>query len=708
MDFKEQAQQLRTLLTQYQRAYYTTGRSMVSDLEYDRLFDKLVSLEQAYPELKTADSPTVRVGSDLSSDFPEVEHTIPVLSLDKAYSGEEILKFISKTRKDYPSSFVMEEKIDGFSMVLYYKDGLLERAVTRGNGAVGNDVTANVKTIHSVPLRLSKPINIAVRGEVYLPKADFETINNSLSEPYANPRNLAAGTIRRIKSSETAKVPLQIFCYEGFWEENTPFTDHLQILAQLKELGFRVNPNISYYCATREEAQRGLEQAGLEGRALCYDDIDQDIKERTANRSSLPYEIDGLVMKVNEISRREEMGYTEHHPRWAIAYKFEAPQAETEVLSIDVQIGRTGRVTPMARIKETELSGSVIRNITLHNQDYVDQLELAVGDTVAISKRGDVIPAVEVVTEKNSSLNTTWQMPDECPVCHSRIVKRGAHHFCSNPQCPAQEKGKLEFFCAKKQMDIEGLGPSTLTLLYDNNYIRNVEDIYTFDFDQILRDKIEGFGTKKINSIKEGIELSKKLPFKRVLASLGITELGKKASELLIDFGYNSIDKLQALIQGEDAIEKLSAIDGIGPLIASAIIDGLKDPEMIKTINCLRQAGLNFETLETDVSDTSNKPFAGQTWCVTGTFESFKPRDKAMEIIKQLGGTEVSSVSSKTTCLLAGENAGSKLEKARALNVRIVSESQFLALISRHEQQDKTDKEQNTKQKPQDEQLSLF
>lgn len=681
MNFKERAAELRDLLTCYQRAYYTTGRALVSDVEYDRLFDELVRIEQSYPELKTEDSPTQRVGSDLSSDFPEVEHSIPVLSLDKAYSAEEILKFISKTRKEGNSSFVMEEKIDGFSMVLYYKSGILQRAVTRGNGAVGNDVTANVKTIHSVPLKLTKPVDIAVRGEIYLPKADFETINNSLSEPYANPRNLAAGTIRRNKSSETARVPLQIFCYEGFWEKNTPFTDHIQILSELKSLGFRVDPNISFYSASREESELRLKQAGLEGKALCFDDMASDIKDRTSGRESLPYEIDGLVVKVNEISRREEMGYTEHHPRWAIAYKFEAPQAESVVLGIDVQIGRTGRVTPMARIKETELSGSVIKNITLHNQDYVDELELAVGDTVAISKRGDVIPAVESVTEKNNSGNTTWQMPDECPICHSKIEKRGAHNFCTNRFCPAQEKGKLEFFCAKKQMDIEGLGPQTLEILYEKGYIRNIEDIYSFDFTQILRDRIPGFGEKKVNLIIEGIKQSKEKDFAHVLVSLGVPELGKKAVELLLSNGFDSMDKvLQASADREKGAAAFSEIEGIGTVIALSIIDGLNEPDVLKTIECLRVAGLNFCS-DAASEIPSDLPLLGQSWCVTGTFKSFQPRDKAMELIKKFGGKEVSAVSSKTTCLLAGENAGSKLAKAQALGVRVVTEDVFLSMI---------------------------
>ena len=694
MDKAKRAEELRDLLGQYQRAYYVDGRPQVSDLEYDRLFDELSRLEAENPALRTPDSPTQRVGSDLSADFPEVEHTIPVLSLEKAYSSEEIFSWISKTIKNTGEnlSFVLEEKIDGFSVVLYYEKGVLARAVTRGNGFVGNDVTANAKTIHTIPLRLTEPVDIAVRGEIYLPKADFEKINDTLEEPYANPRNLAAGTIRRNKSSETARVPLSIFVYEGFWSEPTGFTDHIQILSKLKALGFTVDPHLTYFCKTREAAQAGLKAAGLEGNAGSFDDIPSVILDATAKRKGLPYEIDGLVVKVNELSTREALGYTEHHPRWAIAYKFEAPQAETVLKDIDVQVGRTGRITPMARIKETKLSGSTIKNITLHNQDYVNELELAIGDTVAISKRGDVIPAVEVVLEKNNFGNTTWQMPACCPICGATLVKRGAHHFCPNYDCPAQAKGRLSFFCAKGQMDLESLGPKTTDFLYDKFGVSRVEDLYSFDYD-LLRDA-PGFGSegKKIDTIKKGLMDSRKTPFKQVLVALGIPEFGKKAVELVLSAGYDSMDKLLELAgatgdgssAGESSVglEALSSIKGVGPVTASLIINGLRDPHILSTIEALKSAGLKMSASGDSVVDSNlEQIFAGQSWCVTGTFKNFNPRGKAMEEVVKRGGTEVSSVSSKTTCLLVGEGAGSKLQKARALGVRVVNEDEFMAMI---------------------------
>jgi DNA ligase (NAD+) len=677
----EEVERLCANLRDYQKAYYVDNRPLVGDLEYDRLFDRLSSLENEHPELRFPDSPTQRVGSDLSSDFPEVAHTIPVLSLDKAYSDEAVLSWVSKSQQKMQQelSFVVEEKIDGISMVLYYEKGLLAKAVTRGNGSVGNDVTANVKTLASVPLRLPFPDTLAVRGEVYLQKADFLTLNKSMEIPYANPRNLAAGTIRRIKSSEVAKVPLQIFVYEGFWEEGQTFTDHVQILSRLKEYGFRVNPTLGLFCKTKGEAEKRLLEAGLEGQGGSFSEISDFIKKRTENRTTLGYEIDGLVAKVNELAIREQFGYTSHHPRWAIAYKFESPQAITMVQRIDIQVGRTGRVTPVARVKPVSIGGSTVSNITLHNQDYINMLELAVGDTVEISKRGDVIPAVERVIEKNESGEATWKMQETCPSCQTLLVKNGAHTFCPNPQCPDQVKGRVAFFIGKAQMDIESFGPETASALMEKGLLRDVDDIYTINYEKELCDT-PGFGKKKIEAIVEGVEKSKSQPFCRVLVSLGIPEFGKKAAEVLIASGISSMDELLDIARRED-LEKLVAIKQMGEKTARLLVDSLNDPAMQRRIAALQQAKLCFEE-GVKKENSLPKVFADQVWCVTGSFEHFNPRTLAMEEIEKRGGRTVSAVTGKTTHLLAGTGAGSKLAKAENLSVSIIHEEEFLKMLS--------------------------
>lgn len=666
--------ELSDLLRRYNYEYHILNQPTVSDLEYDRLFDRLRSLETEYPDLVEQDSPSARVGSDLSGELPESEHTIPVLSLDKAYSDADVRSWIDKTVKSAGRdlTFVIEEKIDGVSIVLYYEQGRLARAVTRGNGYVGNDVTANVKTIRSVPLRLTQDVTIAVRGEIFLPLERFNDINKGLETPYANPRNLAAGSIRRIKSAEVASIPLQIFIYEGFVEG---VGNHLEMLEFLRDLGFRLNPRLglfSSYGKIEKTAGASLPESVTVG---SFDDIGEFISESTAARGDLPYEIDGLVLKVNEISVREDLGYTGHHPRWAVAYKFESPEGTTSVNAIDVQVGRTGRITPVARVTPVLIGGSTVSNVTLHNQDYIDLLELSIGDTVAVSKRGDVIPAVERVVEKNEDGTPVWKMPGACPTCDTALVVRGAHHFCENRECPDQLRGRLFFFVGKGQMDIDNLGPETVEALIREGFIERVEDIYTFDYDRLIG--LPGFGEKKVGLIKDGVEASRKRPFRSVLPSLGVPELGPKVTELLVEAGYNDVDSIIGLAEAGDP-EPLVAIDGIGEKTAATVINELRDPDVRKTIKALRDAGLSMSEEQREKGEAL---LGGQVWCVTGSFEHFKPRDLAMEEVKRLGGKAVTQVSGKTTHLLAGSGAGSKLAKAENLGVTVVNEEEFLELI---------------------------
>ena len=696
MDIQKEIEELSALLREYQDAYYKTGTPLVSDSEYDRLYDKLKALEDQRPDLRLPDSPTLRVGSDLTNDFPEVKHSIPVLSLDKAYSKEEVYSFFDKAigKEGDTLSFAAEEKIDGISMVLYYEDGILVRAVTRGNGEVGNDVSANIKTIRSVPLRLSEPLDIAVRGEVYLPKAAFKKINDSLDEDQraANPRNLAAGTVRRQKSSEAAAVPLDMFCYEGFWSDKseTP-KDHLNILAKLKSLGFRINPDFAFFDQDKKSARQRLDEAGLEGEAYSFADLQEYLDKKTEQRPTLEYDIDGLVFKINELDTRERFGYTEHHPRWAIAYKFESPQAISVLEGITCQVGRTGRITPVAELVPVLLGGSTVSRATLHNQEYIDDLELAIGDSVSITKRGDVIPAVEQVLEKNSDGNTTYKIPDECPCCHTKLVKEGAHEFCPNYDCPEQVKGRIAYFAGRDQMDIESLGPKTVEVLYEKGLLRSIEDIYSADYDTLIG--TPGFGKKTVDNLKSGIKQSISRPYKTVLASLGIQDVAAKGASFLFDAGFTSLSMLIDAANKDDRT-LFTSIKGIGESTADTIIKAFKDQRLLNTIAALTAHGLHTNAELDEKEEVLEPIFSGEVWVATGSFENFNPRSKALNEIERRGGRTASSVTSKTTHLLAGKGGGSKRAEAEKLGVTIVTEAEFIRLLGGKEEEKDTNTEQ--------------
>lgn len=669
-------EELSARLRQYQYEYYVLSSHTISDLEYDRLFDRLLLLEEQFPDLKKADSPSQRIGSDLSKELPEMEHTIPVLSLDKAYALSELTEWLEKCRRNSSSelSFIIEEKIDGASIVLYYRDGLLSHALTRGNGLTGNDVTANVKTIGAVPLRLKKPLSVTVRGEIFLAKSLFHKINLKLETPYANPRNLASGTLRRVKSSEAAQLPLDIFIYEGYFD--TPAASHRQILRELELLGFKLNKNIGFFSDAADltviRQENPLWQVGPIG------EIEDFLKQAQARREILDYEIDGLVIKVNEIRAREILGFTGHHPRWAIAYKFEAPEGSTIIEAIQVQIGRTGRATPVARVQPVRISGSTISNVTLHNQEYINILDLAIGDRVNVSKRGDVIPAVERLVEKNQEGNSTWKMPALCPSCGSSLSRSGAHHFCFNANCPDQVRARIHFFAARDQMDIENLGPETLDVLIDRGLIKDPGDIYYFD-PEVLMD-LPGFGRKKIELLKKGIESSKQKPYRIVLQSLAIPEMGQKVIELLIEAGFRDIESLFKLAETAN-IEALTSIHGIGEKTAASIINSLKTLKLRQRIEGLKKQGLSFSEEKSLPEAQFPAIFKDMSWCITGSFVHFQPRELAAEEIKKRGGRVTSTVTGKTTHLLAGSAAGSKMENALSLGVKIVKEEEFLDFL---------------------------
>ncbi len=493
MDPRKRMEFLAGELLRHQHLYYTLARPEVSDKEYDRLLDELLLLEKRFPQFASPNSPSRRVGSDLDNSFPERPHAVPVLSLDKLYQPEEAAQWLQKTAAACGRGvgFTVEEKIDGASIVLYYDRGELQYALTRGNGLAGNDVSDNVRTIRQVPLRIAEPGRLAVRGEIYITREDFARFNAGLPEKYANPRNLAAGSLRNLKSALAARVPLNIIVYEGFfagdpegprrgggapttWRSCTGWASS----ASASTRGWASFPT----AASSGSGRNGFFPQALSAPLAAIEDY---LRRQGAARADVPYDIDGLVIKVAELDMRQELGFTAHHPRWAVAYKFDSPQARTELLDVQVQVGRNGRVTPVALLRPVALSGSTVTRATLHNQDYIDMLELGIGDQVSISKRGDVIPAVEEVLEKAERAPAIFKLPARCPFCASPLVKEGAHHFCRNEECPERRRRALGYFCAKDQMDIETLGEKTIAFLFAKGWVRTIPDIYRFDYSRL-------------------------------------------------------------------------------------------------------------------------------------------------------------------------------------------------------------------------------
>lgn len=678
MDAKKRIEELAAELLKHQYLYYVQARPEISDEEYDRMFDALLRLEKRFPQYAGANSPSRRIGSDLDNAFPEKAHTVPVLSLDKVYQAEELEQWLLKTAAAAGggAGFTVEEKIDGASIVLYYDRGELQYALTRGNGLLGNDVSANVRTISQVPLRIAESSPLAVRGEIYIMRGDFERFNSQVAEKYANPRNLAAGSLRNLKSSLAARVPLNIFVYEGFFQ-NGSGRDHLEILQRLLELGFRVNPHLGYFSA--DEAKRLLALRLFPGiSAEPLTGLKEYLLRRAATRAEIPYDIDGLVIKVVEMDFRRELGTTAHHPRWAMAYKFDSPQGRTVLLDVQVQVGRNGRVTPVALLKPVALSGSTVTRATLHNQDYIDMLELGIGDEVSISKRGDVIPAVDEVLEKSEQAPGIYKLPDRCPFCQMPLVKEGAHHFCKNDACPERRRRMLEYFCAKEQMDIETLGEKTIAFLFAKGWVQSIPDIYRFDYGLLAGE--EGFKEKKITRIRAAVEASKSRPFAKVLAALGFEGVASAVATALTANGFDSVEKIVACAKKNDW-EAFARIEGIGEVTARLLVEHFSSPVNLKLIARLREIGLQFQAAGGG-PERMDDSFAGQVWVVSGTFANFSPRSLAVTEIEKRGGKVAESVSSRTNFLLSGSHPGSKLARAEKLRIPIVTEGEFLKLLA--------------------------
>jgi len=656
----ERAQALRAELEHHSRQYHVLDAPEITDAEYDRLFRELVDLEAAYPELQTPDSPTQRVGGEPAANFTKVRHRRPMLSLNNAFGPDEVREFGVRVERAIGTvgGYVCELKIDGLAMSLLYTDGRFVRAATRGNGVEGEDVTANVRTIRSVPMTLAPvdgglPDELEVRGEVYLPKAAFAATNARLEEAgkavYANPRNAAAGAVRQLDPTVTAARGLQTFMYQI--DPSGAARSQAEVLDTLERLGFRVNPH------------RRL--------AASIDDVLAFLDEWSERRHQLDYDTDGVVIKVASLDEQAELGTISRAPRWAIAYKFPPEERETQVLDIHVQVGRTGAVTPVAVLEPTQLAGSTVRRCTLHNEDEVARKDVRIGDTVILHKAGDVIPEiVRVVLDKRPPTATQWQMPEHCPACESLLVREEGEvvRRCLNPLCPAQRRELLLHFAARSAMYIEGLGPAIIDQLIDLGYVSEPADLFRVTPEQLLT--LDGFAERSAAKLVEAIAARRHVPLARFVNALGIRHVGEHTAEALATH-FGSIDALAAASE-----EDLLAVEGIGSVVATHVAAWFASAEGRAVLEHLRAAGVDPER-----AAGGGGPWSGQTWVLTGSLDAMS-RPDAEARIRALGGNPSSSVSRKTHTVVTGAAPGSKLEKAQRLGVRVLDEAQFLAELA--------------------------
>lgn len=667
--------------------YYILAQPSISDYDFDMLMNELIALEKEFPELALPTSPTKRVGGDLTREFPTVKHRYPMLSLSNSYNREEIVDFIHRINKSInePVEFVCELKFDGVSISLTYEHGDMVRAVTRGDGSQGDDVTANIRTIRTIPLKLrgDYPDFIEMRGEVIMPHDSFDKVNAERDElglpMFANPRNAAAGTIKLYDSKEAASRRLDNFCYY-MMADDLPYTTHYQSLMAAKEWGFNISPHI----------------------ALCksIDEIEDFISHWDLKRKELPFDIDGIVIKVNSFAQREELGMTSKSPRWAIAYKFKAEQAKTKLLSVDFQVGRHGTITPVANLEPVQLAGTTVKRATLNNADFIKQLDLHYNDVVKVEKGGDIIPkivGIDPAMRKNGSHEV--EFIKKCPECGTALVRKEneATFFCPNSvECPPQIKGRIEHFISRKAMNIESLGEGKVEVIFENHLINNYADLYDLTYQQLYGlEKIEtfvdesdlfhetvakkiSFKDKTVKNILNSLVKSREVPFARVLYALGIKEVGEATAKTIA----NTMGSIDNIINA--SLEELQEIKDVGINTAKNIRDFLDDERNIKIINRLKAFGLQFEQEKTVSSE--NQILAGKTIVVSGVFTNFS-RDEIKQLIEDLGGKNTSSISSKTDFVVAGENMGpEKKKKAESLNVKVLNESEFLELIGKEKE----------------------
>ena len=657
MDVQKEIEKLRRELEYHSRLYYVEDAPVISDYEFDMLMQRLKQLEEEHPELVTPDSPTQRVGGQALSKFEQVRHQVPLESLTDVFSLDELYAFGDRMDDliDAPHAYTVEPKIDGLSMSLEYENGVFVRGATRGDGLVGENVTENLRTVRSLPLRIENaPARLIVRGEVYMSKAVFRELNAEREARgetlLANPRNAAAGSMRQLDPKVAASRKLDIICFNMQYSSDNNYTGHAQTLDAMKTMGFPVVPYMRY------------EKIG---------DCVERIEWLGEHREELPYDMDGAVIKIDSLSQREALGSTAKAPRWAVAFKYPPEKKESRVLDVVVQVGRTGVLTPKVIVEPVRLAGTTVSAATLHNQDNIDRLDLRIGDTVLLQKAGEIIPEVlSVNKDKRPDWAVPFVMPEICPECGSPVVRDvdGAALRCTSPECPAQRLRNIAHFASREAMDIDGLGISVCESLISSGLVSSAADLYYLDAEKVAR--LDRMGEKSAANLMSAIENSKSAGLARLLCAFGIRQVGQKAAKVLAS-RFGDLDSLMAAKP-----EELTAIPDIGAITAGFITEWFSLPQSMHLIGRLREAGVDFTSHE----EKKDERFAGQTFVLTGTLSRYT-RDEAAAIIESFGGKSSGSVSKKTSYVLAGENAGSKLTKAESLGIRILTEDEFEEMI---------------------------
>ena len=655
----ERYEELKKIIAYHANKYYNEDSPEISDFEYDMLMMELKEIEKEHPELITKDSPTqvIVASGKVDSHFSEVEHEVPLQSLQDVFSTSDVVSFVERIGKEVPNpEYVVEAKIDGLSVALEYKKGVFTRGATRGNGLVGEDVTLNLNVIKSIPKKLKDEIDITVRGEVYMPHEDFEKLNEEreiLGEKlFAYPRNAAAGSLRQLNPEITAQRNLAIFIFNVQKSDDVKFTSHYQSLKYLEEQGFVISPFLKK-CTNAKEILSAIEEIG----------------ER---RGELKFDIDGAVVKVDSLTQREEIGVTTKVPKWAVAYKYPPEKKETILKDIVVQIGRTGAMTPVAILEPVRVAGSIISKTTLHNEDFIKEKDIRIGDHVLIQKAGDVIPEIsEVLKDKRTGKEKIFEMPKTCPVCGSETVREEGEAVtrCTGIECPAMLFRNLVHFASRDAMEIDGMGPALIEMLLDKNLITNIADIYDLKFDDLVG--LDRMGEKSAQNLIDAINKSKENSLEKLINSFGIRHIGAKTAKILAK-KFKSLDKLM-----NASYEKLCSVNEIGEIMADSLQRFFQSAQTQDLIKRLKKANVNMKMEESEILDDR---FEGMTFVLTGTLPTLS-RNEASEIIEKYGGKTSSSVSKNTTYVLAGEEAGSKLEKAQALKLKIINEDEFKDMI---------------------------